>query len=330
MDRLSRRSFLGLLSAAAFVAVTRPALASTSRLRSATKDALGVTLLLELDHAPFPCAGTPYKDNTVIVFVPNHFRAMRDARVSVVVHFHGHNSSAERAMTNHQLREQLSDSKQDAILVVPQGPLFAPDSSIGKLEAPGGFSRLVNDVIDTMKSDPGVRAALGVTGLDAEAQLGTVCVSAHSGGYHAAACATKDTTIEVNEVWLFDALYAEAESFRTWVIAGKGKSMRQRHKLVNHYGDGTAGQSTQLLRELEQAGVKTVHETIEGTLSRDEITRAEAVFIHSALSHGALTHELNSMRDCLFASGLRRHVRADWFANRVEARQLDRRPSRER
>jgi hypothetical protein len=330
MDRLSRRSFLGLLSVAALVATTRPASASTSRLRTATKDALGVTLYLELDHAPFPCAGAAYRDNTVIVFVPSHFRAMRDARVSVVVHFHGHNSSAERAMQNHQLREQLSDSKQDAILVVPQGPLFAADSSIGQLEAPGGFARLVNDVLETMKSDAGVQAALGVTGLDPEARLGTICVSAHSGGYHAAACATKETAVEVNEVWLFDALYAEADAFRTWVVAGKGKSMRQRHKLVTYYGDGTAPQCTQLAKDLEQAGVKTVHETIEGTLSREDITKAEAVFIHSALAHGALTHELNSLRDCLFASGLRRHVRADWFANKVEARRLDRRPSRER
>src|SRR5687767_14274770 len=109
---LSRRMFLRL---AALTTVASPALADVaarSRIAHTTPDTRGVTFAMELDHAPFAAAPIVY------VFVPHHHRPATD--VSCVVHFHGHNTTAERALAAHQLREQLDDSKQNAILVVPQ------------------------------------------------------------------------------------------------------------------------------------------------------------------------------------------------------------------
>src|SRR5262249_7822396 len=65
-----------------------------SKVRSVSSAPMGVTLELALDHAPFPCKGTPYTDPTVIVFVPSHYRAPSGKRLDAVVHFHGHNSTA--------------------------------------------------------------------------------------------------------------------------------------------------------------------------------------------------------------------------------------------
>src|SRR5262245_61485686 len=121
-----RRWFLGLLGGAAMIADGTRARA-TSRVRSVARDAGGTTVTMELDHAPFPTPSAGYQDATVIAFVPAHFRIPRDQRVPMLVHFHGHNTAAERAIVAHQLREQLVDSRQNAILVVPQGPFFAPD-----------------------------------------------------------------------------------------------------------------------------------------------------------------------------------------------------------
>ncbi|HEY0469065.1 MAG TPA: hypothetical protein VGC79_32955, partial [Polyangiaceae bacterium] len=70
------------------------------RLKSQTRDALGTTLVLGLPQAPF--AGTG--DDTVIVFVPGKYRFQAEEGISALVHFHGHNSSAERAMNAHALR----------------------------------------------------------------------------------------------------------------------------------------------------------------------------------------------------------------------------------
>ena len=296
-----------------------------SRVVKVASDARGVTATLELEHAPFPSGGGGYADPTVLVFIPHHHRAARDTTVSTVVHFHGHNTTAERAITTHQLREQLFESKQNAILVVPQLAVMAPDSAVGKLEAPGGFARMLADVLRTLDG-PAVRNAAGPAALAPDASVGRVCVSAHSGGYHAAACALRSGGTPVHEAYLFDALYADVEVFREWVIAGHGKSMAARHKLVSYYTAGrTEANSLALSADLERAGVVCAHEQIEGTLSREELTRAEAVTIRTALAHGSVTSELNNLRDCLYASALRRNLRSSWFEAKHGARPLERR-----
>lgn len=300
-----------------------------SRVVKVTTDERGVTVTLELEHAPFPAPGSWHRDPTVIVFVPRHYRPVSTNQrtdVSFVVHFHGHNSTAERAMVAHQLREQLFDSKQNAILVVPELAAMAPDSSAGKLEAPGAFARMLDDVLATLASSREARIALGSSAPGAGAVPGRICVSAHSGGYHAAACAVRAGGARIHEVYLFDALYADADVFRDWVIEGRGKPMGQRHKLVSYFTAGTTEWNTRrLFAELEQAGVACAQETVEGTLSREDITHAEAVSIRTQLTHGTVTSELNSLRDCLYASALRRRLRSSWFDMKQGARPLERR-----
>jgi hypothetical protein len=288
-------------------------------------DARGVTATLELEDAPFPAGGGGYADPTVLVFVPHHHRVGRDATVSTVVHFHGHNTTAERAFVAHQLAEQLFESKQNAILVVPQLAVMAADSSAGKLEVPGGLARLLRDALHTLAA-PSVRSAAGLAALAPDASLGRVCLSAHSGGFHAAACALRSGGAPVQETYLFDALYAEVDAFRDWVIAGHGKAMGARHKLVSYYTSGrTEANTLSLFAELERAGVVCAHEQVEGTLSREELTRAEAISIRTSLAHGSVTRELNGLRDCLYASALRRNLRSTWFEAKHGARPLERR-----
>jgi hypothetical protein len=333
---LSRRSLLVAASAfglAAFassraraegVATSAPPSVG-SRVVRLTTDARGITAVLELEHAPFSAGGGAYADPTVLVFIPHHHRVARDSSVSTVVHFHGHNSTAERAMVAHQLREQLFESKQNAILVVPQLALNAADSASGKLEAPGGLRRMLDDALRTLDV-AAVRHAAGGAALPTSASVGRVCVSAHSGGYHAAACALRAGGIAVQEAYLFDALYADVDVFRDWVVAGHGKPMGSRHKLVSYFTAGrTEGNTNALFAELTRAGVVCAHEQVEGTLSREELTRAEAVSIRTQLAHGSVTSELNNLRDCLYASALRRNLRSSWFEAKHGARPLERR-----
>jgi hypothetical protein len=311
------------MAMAASIAMVAPVARAASHVRSVAHDERGVTLMLELEHAPFPAPGSWHRDSTVLVFVPRHFRPA--GPVSFLVHFHGHNSTVERATVAHQLREQLYDSKQNAILVVPELAVMAPDSSAGKLETPGAFARMLEDVLATLRERE-ARAALGETAPGAAASVGRVCISAHSGGYHAAACALRAGGANVQEVYLFDALYADTDVFRDWVIAGRGKPMGSRHKLVSFFTAGTTEANTlRLFADLEQAGVAVAQESVEGTLSREDITHAEAVSIRTGLTHGAVTSELNGLRDCLYASALRRRLRTSWFDTKQGARPLERR-----
>lgn len=297
----------------------------TSRVTRVSSDERGVTLMLELEHAPFPAPGSWHRDPTVLVFVPRHHRPAPGG-THFVVHFHGHNSTVERATVAHQLREQLYDSKQNAILVVPELAAMAPDSSAGKLEAPGAFARMLDDVLATLATHE-ARVALGASAPGVGATTGRVCISAHSGGYHAAACAIRNGGApNVHEVYLFDALYADTDVFRDWVVAGRGKPMSSRHKLVSYYTAGTTEANTRrIFAELEQSGVRVATEDVEGLLSREDLVHAEAVSIRTQLTHGTVTSELNSLRDCLYASALRRRLRTSWFDAKQGARPLERR-----
>jgi hypothetical protein len=299
-----------------------------SRILKVSSGARGVTIHMELQNSPFPASGSPHKDATVLAFISHRYRAEEDGKVAMVVHFHGLNSDVDQAVDKHQLREQFHDSKQNAVLLVPELASHTPSPAAGKLDVEGGFARLVNDALATLNLSS-ARHALGDAHLPPHAQVGSVCISAHSGGYHAAAASITQGQIGVQEVYLFDALYAEVEQFKKWVLAGKGKSMKHRHKLVSYYTAGTTETNTRaLFAELTKAGVKTVDETVEGTLSRAELTLAEAVSIKTRLSHGAVTSDLNSLRDCLFASTLPRHVGSSWFASKTGSRPLEKRPDR--
>jgi hypothetical protein len=284
-----------------------------------------VTLTFALDHAPFPAPGKPWRDRTVIVFVPHHFRLPESGRADLVVHFHGHNAIARVAMARHQIREQLADSKQNAILVAPQGPLQAADSHAGKLESPNGLRRLVDELVEQLRH-PKVGAVLEAATLAELTGEGLVCLSAHSGGYRAAASCLRTGGVPIAEVYLFDALYGLLPTFQRWVIEGGGHRGRARHKLVSVHSSATVKKHNLLLAgALEKAGVDVLVEDEPGSVSRAALTRGRAVFLASALPHRDVIFRHNGLRDCLFASGFRRRLDSDWFAEKDEVRPIERR-----
>ena len=323
---MHRRTFLAALASAPLLAWARSARAQAApRLLDVSRDARGTTLALGLEHAPFPAPGAGYRDDTVIVFVPAHYRWRAEDGVAALVHFHGHNSTAERAMAAHQLREQLADSRQNALLVVPQLAVMSADSSSGKLETPGGLARLLTEAIAAAAGAGG--ATLGDTAFAPDARLGTVCLSAHSGGYHAAASCLRAGGVDVRETYLFDALYSDLDVFRDWAVERHGQPMHRRHKLVSYFTEGGTTESLNgLLRgQLDRQGVLVAHEMQEGELSRHDLSHAEAVFVRSGLWHSAVTWESNALRDVLYASALPRHLPTSWFVRKSGARPIERR-----
>jgi hypothetical protein len=310
-----------LLSAAAYAQSGKPDV--RARLKTHARDALGTTLVLGVPQAPF--AGTGHGDDTVIVFVPDRYRFRAAEGVSALVHFHGHNSSAERALTAHALREQLVDSRQNAVLVVPQLALFAADSSCGQLATPGAFARLLGGALSTAARLG--RSTLAESRFPERPPLGRVCLSAHSGGYHAAACSLSHGGVDVSETYLFDALYAESDIFRDWVLTRRDDPATSRHKLVSYF---TGGATTEILNhglraDLERSGVRVSEELREGELSRRDLSHASAVFVRTEVAHSSVTWETNALRDVLYASMLPRHLGSNWFANSDESRLIERR-----
>ncbi len=324
-SRMHRRTVLAALAQVPLLSLALPARPAeaqvTGRLKSVVRDERGTTFYLALPEAPFAGRG----DDTVIVFVPDRYRYVAEEGVAALVHFHGHNSTAERALGAHALREQLVDSRQNAVLVVPQLAWLAADSSCGRLASPGGLARLLGSALSAAARWG--RSTLRDSRFPESAKLGRVCLSAHSGGFHAAACSLREGEVDISETYLFDALYAEREVFRDWTLARRGAPPASRHKLVSYF---TVGAPTEplnhLLRvELERAGVLVAEEQREGELSRKELSHADAVFVRTGTAHSYVTWETNALRDVLYASMLPRHLKSTWFARRHGARPIERR-----
>jgi beta-lactamase class A len=153
-----------------------------------------------------------YSDSSIVVFVPEKFAELPGGS-NLIVHFHGHLGENLLTLERDSMVQGMTAAGINALLVLPQGPYRARDSFGGKMEDDGGLRRLVEDVLATMKNEKIV----------ASTKVNRLCVSGFSGGFRPAAFAVAKGGMPVTDVFLFDALYANQEFFRDWLLAGKGR-----------------------------------------------------------------------------------------------------------
>ncbi len=327
----------GLLLAALLLVLPATALAGKTSKRE--KGDYGTTYWTHLDQAPYPAKGFKYKDDTVGIFVPRHYcpvliRATKKGKhrppdyscysekqwkklkkqgysvrrvdaVDYVVHFHGHSNTVAKTFANHKLREQFSLSLQNAILVVPQGPVNVVDSDCGKLESKNGFRNLLKEVHALLQDE-------GVVGR--KQRIGRIILTSHSGGYKCTAMSIKLGGIEISEVFLFDSLYSYTEVFFNWLKSPKGKDRR----LINvYFRDKPRARSEELMAMLKSARIAFAHLTDsqmqKENFSRKRLAKESILFIETDLGHSQCTRDNFNYRDYLFSSRLKRFRSTDWF-----------------
>src|SRR5262249_23570255 len=149
----------------------------------------------------------------------------------------------QEVLRRYQLAEQLVESGRNAVLVVPQGPKDAPDSFGGKLEDPDGFKHFMDEVVQTLRQKSVLRRK--------EFTMGSIILSGHSGGYRCMASILDrgGMTDHVKEVWLFDALYAEADKFLAWFDKYHGRLL----DVYTEHG-GTKDETQKLMAMLKERG----------------------------------------------------------------------------
>lgn len=235
-----------------------------------------------------------------MIFVPKDYRISDE--VHVLLHFHGHRGEIVETDAKHKYRQQLVLSSRNAVLVIPQGPLRASDSGIGKLEDSQGLKRLMDEVLARLKGE-------GVAGPAATIQ--NLVISGHSGGYFAISrCLSRGGMDSViREVYLHDALYGQSTIFETWA-AQSGR------KLISTYqGFGSTRTNNLALQSaLQGRGVSVLSSLSDQDLrssssviaaldhSHGNIVRARFVFAemlqHSSLKGlGAPTPEIRTVQE---------------------------------
>jgi predicted esterase len=263
----------------------------------------GQLVLTQLVHAPFPhparAEGHTYRDrlfprephytdSAVGVCVPTTLDLKQPA--DFVFYFHGWGNSVETSLAGQRLIEQLLASGKQAVLVVPAGPRFASDSFGGKLEDPDEFKQFFEEVQGV------VRGCLG-----SEIEPGRIILSGHSGGYRvmAAILDRGGMSDRVAEVWIFDGLYANMDSFLAWQKTTGGR-------LLNIFteGGGTKDDCEAAMEQLRKAGTEFVLRD-EATATADDLRGNRVVFLKTDLGHGDVVAKRETFRRFVETSSLR-------------------------
>ena len=230
-----------------------------------------------------------YSDNRVVFFIPKHFRP--DTNVNVVIHFHGWRAKVENLPAQFKLIEQFAASGKNAILILPQGPRDAPDSFGGKLEDEGGFARFIAEVMAKLRTRPGL----------SNASVGRIALSGHSGGYHVIASILDKggLTPQIEEVFLFDAMYGGTDSFLRFL------ENRPDARLIAIYtkDGGTLKETQKFIGLLREKKIPAVVRQEDGLRPRD-LHNSRAYVFFSDLGHSEVIHARSQFRDYLGTSRL--------------------------
>ena len=223
----------------------------------------GLSATMGLPSAPFPHSSAAYTDNSVLVVVPSGLR--EGAAFDLVTHLHGHRCVIGTTIPSVFLVEQFLLSGRNAVFVVPQGPVNAASGNFGKLMYSGGFGRLVRDVVSVLYRD----------GLVTWPVVEQTVLTSHSGGYQATAAIIRNADLPISSVHLFDSLYGDEPTFRSFVQGGG----LLRSNYTSH-GGGTDVHNAGLLAQFRNDGITVGTSNDDASLFADPVT-----IVYSAFSH---------------------------------------------
>lgn len=210
-----------------------------------------------------------YNDSTVLIIAPKNLNAKK--KVDLVFWFHGWGNNVDSAAIRYELTKQFIASKRNAVLVLAEIARNAPDSYGGKLENSGVFKLLVADVLQGL-----IAKQLVTQGYSA----GHILLAGHSGAYRVMARVIKNGQMPVDEVMLFDALYAETDIYLDWIKADR------QHRFIDIYTDhgGTLDESKKMAGMIDDADLNNF-QTEETKLVPAQFDAHPLIFIHSLKEH---------------------------------------------
>lgn len=222
-----------------------------------------------------------YNDSSVLLVIPEQFQ--KTSKVDLVFWFHGWRNNIDTAAEFYKLSKQFAVSKRNAVLVLSETARDAPDSYGGKLEQPGMFKALVNDVMNELKKR-------GVVSSDAKSSH--ILLAGHSGAFRVIAYILQNGQLPVQEVFLFDALYSQLDKYLNWIY--QDKSNHFVHWFTNHGGGTDEMSDTMMVQLKDHHSEYTLAE--EGAVNSEVIRKNRILFVHSLREHNVIINDPDNFR----------------------------------
>lgn len=225
-------------------------------------------------------AANHYGDSSVLIVIPPNFNG--DKKTNLVFWFHGWGNNIDSAAIRYDLIDQFVKSNVNAVLVLPETAKNAPDSYGGKLEKLNEFKGLVNDVVRKLAQEEVLKGKHG---------LGDIVLAGHSGAYRVMAYILQNGNVAVQEVILFDALYAETDKFIDWIKKDNA------HRFINVYtnGGGTDAESKEMINKLRDENINT-YSLEEHDLTPEILRLHPIVIIHSLHEHNDIIQQPDNFK----------------------------------
>ena len=199
--------------------------------------------------------------------------------VDLLIHFHGWGNSVDTCIKKFALDEQLIESEKNILLIVPEGPKFAPDSFNGKLCDEGGFKRFIDELLDSLKADNIIRTK----------KIGRIILSGHSGGYYVMAHILRygGYTEYISDVFIFDGLYWYENYYLNWLLNYKGR-------LVNIYtqNGGTFDNTESFMAKCDSVSIPYFKGNSKDI---DVMPDDRVLMLYSDLGHSEVMHKRENL-----------------------------------
>jgi len=265
-------------------------------------DQWGEYVIVPMKNAPFPHktreqghtykdqffpSDKHYQDNSVGILIPSGYQ--KGEKVDLLVHFHGWDNNVAHEIEQFDFRSQLFESRKNVIMVLPQGPRNASDSTCGKMEDPDGLKNLVNEVLDFLYKEKKTKTK----------SLGTLILSGHSGGYRPVAFSLDKGGLEehIKEVFLLDATYDFLTIYAGWAARSGGR-------LISICTSHLLGENFELLHDLQQKGINHSKLFLDDDATTENLSQSRISFIYTRLGHLELVYERKYFARFLFTSSL--------------------------
>ena len=255
-----------------------------SRISSAQDTTSAVIFHIHSSHTAFPDTGRErghmydkvlysaaehYHDSTVLIIAPKKLDAKKT--VDLVFWFHGWRNNVDNAASFYELTKQFIASNRNAVLVLAETAKDSPDSYGGKLENPGVFKALTEDVLNGLKAQRLITK---------RCKPGHILLAGHSGAYRVMARIIRYGQMPIDETILFDALYAETPIFFDWIKADPN------HRFIDLYTDhgGTDEETHNVVKLIAQGKIPYL-ESEEGNVNFQSVKDNRILIIHSPHQH---------------------------------------------
>ena len=239
-------------------------------------------------------AAEHYDDSSVLLIIPKSLDANKT--VDLVFWFHGWRNNIDTAAQFYALTRQFIASKRNAVLVLAETAKNSPDSYGGKLEQPGIFRLLTDDVMRELKKRGFVKE---------QSKPGNIVLAGHSGAFRVIAYILQNGQEPVQEVFLFDALYAEVDKYQNWIY--QDRSHHFVHWYTNH-GGGTDEVSDFMMAQLKNHADHFLL-TEEVGIKPKTVKDNYILFVHSLREHNVIINNPDNFQFLLEYSFVLRPIK---------------------